>query len=93
VIRNGKVEVAEPINLPEGSEVVIASTAHALFPNCSAEDRPMTPAETAETLAAMDRVEPFDMSDDERASADAWEKQVNEYTIANLDRGVEDAFP
>ena len=33
------------------------------------------------------------MTDEERASADAWEKQVNDYTIANLDKGIEDVFP
>jgi hypothetical protein len=35
----------------------------------------MTPSEIAETLAAMEKVEPFDMTDEERSSADAWEKE------------------
>src|SRR5947208_1306596 len=89
IIRAGRVEVAEPINLPDGTEVTIIGQASGL----SDEDRPRTPAEIAETLAAMDKVEPFDMSDEERAAADAWEKQINAYTIANLDRGIEDVFP
>jgi hypothetical protein len=54
---------------------------------------PMTPSEIAETLAAMEKVEPFDMTDEERGSADAWEKRVNDYTIANMDKGIEDVFP
>ena len=53
----------------------------------------MTPSEIAETLAAMAKVEPFDMTEEERASADAWEKKVNDYAIANMDRGIEDVFP
>ncbi len=89
VIHNGRVEVAEPINLPDGSEVTI--TGHA--PSISENDRPMTPTEIAATLAAMAKVEPFDMTDEERANAEAWEKKVNDYTIANLDRGIEEAFP
>src|SRR5437879_5604588 len=45
-----------------------------------------------QTLAAMSRVEPFDMTDEERAAADAWEKKVNDYTVANLNKGIEDVF-
>ena len=30
---------------------------------------------------------------EERAHADAWEKKVKDYTIANVDRGIEDVFP
>ncbi len=93
VIRNGRVEVAEPINLPDGSEVTITGRAHGKFLGLEDNDRPMTPSEIAEALAAMEKVEPFDMTDEERASADAWEKKVNDYTIANMDRGVEDVFP
>ena len=27
-----------------------------------------------------------------KAAADAWEKKVNDYTIANLNKGIEDVF-
>ena len=93
VIRNGRVEVAEPIKLPDGSEVIITGHAHGTFLGCSDNDRAMTPAEIAETLAAMDKVEPFDMTDEERGSADAWEEKVNDYTVASMDKGIEDVFP
>ncbi len=93
IIRNGRVEVAEPVNLPDGSEVTITGHAYGKFVGLSDNDRPMTPTEIAETLAAMDKVEPFEMTDEERASADAWEKKVNDYTIANMDRGIEDVLP
>lgn len=87
-IRNGRVEVAEPINLPDGSEVTITADSAGLSDN----DRAMTPTEIAATLAAMQKVEPFDMTDEERAAADAWEKKVNDYGIANMDRGIEEVF-
>ena len=98
VIRNGRVEVAEPINLPEGSEVTITGPVNGKSPNLADpgftdNDRSMTPREITETLAAMAKVEPFDMTDEERAGADAWEKKVNDYTIANMDRGIEEVFP
>ncbi|HEV3238146.1 MAG TPA: hypothetical protein VGZ25_14245 [Gemmataceae bacterium] len=90
VIRNGRVEVAEPINLPDGSEVII--TPQDKLSGLTDNGRPMTPDEIATTLAAMDKVEPFDMTDEERAQADAWEKKVNDYTIATMDKGIEDVF-
>ena len=43
-------------------------------------------------LPAMEKIEPFDMTDEERAEADAWEKQVNDHTIANMDKSIEDLF-
>jgi len=92
IIRNGRVEVDEPINLPDGSEVTIIGDANGTGVGLQDKDRPMTPAEIAETLAAISKVEPFDMTDEERATADAWEKKVNDYGIANLDKGIEDVF-
>jgi hypothetical protein len=92
VIRNGRVEVAEPINLPDGSEVTITGSANGQPRGLADSDRPMTPHEIAETLATMDKVEPFEMSDEDRAAAEAWERKVNDYSIANLDRGIEDVF-
>ena len=74
VIRNGQVVVEEPINLPDGSEVTITGHAHGKFFGEEDNDRPPTPEEIAAALAAMDEVEPFDMTDAERAEAEAWEK-------------------
>lgn len=93
VIRNGRVEVDEPVNLPDGSEVTITGRANGKFVGLPDNDRPMTPDEIARTLAAMEKVEPFELTDEERAAADAWEKKVNAYSIANMDKGIEDVFP
>jgi hypothetical protein len=92
VIRAGRVEVDEPINLPDGSEVTIIGHANGKFIGLQDNDRPMTAAEIAQTLTAMSRVEPFEMTDEERAAADAWEKKVNDYTITNFNKGIEDVF-
>jgi hypothetical protein len=85
VIRNGRVEVAEPINLPDGSEVIITSQIDG--------DRAMNQIEIAEAFAAMAKVEPLDMTEEEHAKANDWEKKVNAYTITNMDKCIEDAFP
>jgi len=92
VILNGRVEVSEPINLPDGSVVTITGQAPSEVSGLAGSNRPMTPSEIAETLVAMDKVKPFEMSDEDRAEADAWEKRVNDYTIAGMDRGIEDVF-
>ena len=75
VIRHGQVLVKEPINLPDGSEVTITGRPHEKSTGLQDDDRPMTPEEIAQTLAAMDRIEPFDISPDEEARAAAWEKR------------------
>ena len=92
VVRSGRIELAEPINLPDGSEVLITTSANGKLADLADSDRPMTAAEITDTLAAMEKVEPFDWTDEDRASADAWDRKVNDYTIANLDRGLEDLF-
>lgn len=86
VIKNGQVIVERPIDLPDGTEVAVALSQPE---DC---DRPMTPEEIAAVLAAMDKIEPFDMMPEEEAAAIAWEKKVNEYTIAKMNKGIEDVF-
>ncbi len=77
-VRNGRIEVAEPLDLPDGTELLIP------LPNGSQEreeDRLMTPEEIARVLAAMDKVEPFVWTEEEGAAREAdrlarkeWEK-------------------
>ncbi len=52
----------------------------------------MSPEEIARTLAAMDKVEPFDLTAQEQADLDAWERRVQGYTIANMEKGLEEVF-
>jgi hypothetical protein len=92
VIRGGQVVVEEPINLPDGSEVTITGVAHGKFLSEDDNDRPPTPQEIATALAAMEKIEPFDMTNEERTEVEAWERKVNDYTIANMDKGIGDLF-
>ena len=72
VIRAGRVEVDEPINLPDGLEVTITGHPHGKFAGRPDDDRPPTTEEIAATLAAMDEIEPLELSDHEWA---AWEAE------------------
>ena len=82
----GRVEVAEPIDLPDGTEVVVTTTAGI------ADDGPVPPEEIAHVLAAMWRMQPLDIPDDVAADLDAWERKLNQHGIDLADEGMEDAF-
>jgi predicted DNA-binding antitoxin AbrB/MazE fold protein len=78
IIRNGRLELPQPLNLPDGTEVKIQLPETT---DSGTEDQPMTAEEMARTLAAMDKIEPFDMTDGERDALEAdrqarkvWEK-------------------
>ena len=79
-----------PPEWPDGTEVEIHPLGQA---GRDEEEGPMPPEEIARTLAAMDQVEPFDMTAAESAELEAWERKVKEYTIATMDKGIEDVFP
>jgi len=86
VIRAGQVIVEEPINLPDGSEVTITGVPHGKLLGAEDNDRLPTRQDIAAALAAMEKIEPFDMTDEERTEAEAWENKVNDYSIANMQR-------
>ncbi len=78
IIRNGQVLLPQPTDLPDGTDVqIVPMDLHG-----SADgDGPVTPDEIARTLAAMEGVQPVEMTDQERAAIEAdrqarkeWEK-------------------
>jgi hypothetical protein len=78
IIHNGQIVLPEPTDLPEGTEVQIVPTGLA---EAAEDEQPMTSDEIARTLAAMECVQPFEMTDLERAAIEAdrlarkeWEK-------------------
>jgi hypothetical protein len=70
IVRGGRIELDQPLNLPDGTELLIP------LPNGSREtkdaDVPMSPEERDRVLAAMEQIQPFDLTADERA---AWEAE------------------
>ena len=77
-VKGGRLELQVPPDWPDGTEVEI----HPVGPGGTVgNDGPMTPDEIACVLAAMDKVEPFALTDAERAAIEAdrqtrkeWEK-------------------
>ena len=67
-IKRGRLEIDMPPDWPDGTEVEVYPLARRI-PNDSAV---MSAEEIARTLAAMDQVEPLEITDTERA---AWEAE------------------
>ena len=85
VIRNGRVETDRPIDLPDGTEVVVA-------PEAAGGVDPVPPAEIARVLAAMQRLGSLDIPDAVAADLDAWERKLNQHGIDHADSGIEGVF-
>ena len=67
-VKGGRLEVSVPADWPDGTEVEI----HPLETPREADAQITAAAEVARTLAAIDRIEPFQMTDAEQA---AWEAE------------------
>ena len=67
-VRSGRIELDEPLDLPDGTRLVIDLPNGAV--ETAASDESSNPAEIARRLELMDRMEPLHMTDAELA---AWE--------------------
>jgi hypothetical protein len=67
-IKGGRLELDVPTDWPDGTEVAV----HPLEQGTQGAADVMSAAEIAQTLSAMDQVEPLEMTDAERA---AWEAE------------------
>jgi hypothetical protein len=64
-VKDRRLELSVPADWPDGTQVEI-------HPLGREDPAAMSPEEIARALTAMDRVEPFELTDDERA---AWERE------------------
>jgi hypothetical protein len=87
-VTRGRLELDVPEDWPDGTEVEIHPLAKG-----APDDDAMSPEEIAEMLAVMDRLEPLDLTDAERAAWEAerqarkdWEKVQFAEHAAKLER-------
>src|SRR5262245_20364509 len=92
VIQHGQVVLEEPTNWPDGTAVTVTPQVSSKVRADSADDGPMTPEEVARTLAAMEKVEPFEMTDAERADIEKGRRKIKDYTLANQDKIIDGLF-
>ena len=85
VVRNGRLELSALIDLPDGTEVEIQLSEREETSSGQEEEGPMTPDEIARTLAAMEKIEPLEMSDEERAALEADRQARKDWEKAQFD--------
>jgi hypothetical protein len=74
VVSKGRIELDEPLNLPDGTVLMIP------LPNGKLDDdEPMTQEEIDRQLALMDQMEPLQMTDEEIAAWEAERKAQREW--------------
>ncbi len=81
--RNWQVILIGRSDLPDGTEVEIVPAG--LISGDEDMPGPMTPDEIAKTLAAMDQVEPFEMTEAERAAIEANRQARKEWEKVHFD--------
>lgn len=82
VVRNGRIETEEPLDLPEGTELEIPR------PGCSPDDEDgwdNSPEGIAAWLKWYDSLEPLIFTDEERAAWQADRQARKEWEIAHFD--------
>jgi hypothetical protein len=86
VVRDRRIEVPAPPELPDGSAVVLTIGA-------DSDNDPVAPEERARVLAAMRALEPLDIPPDVATDLDAWARALNRRGIESGENGMGDAFP
>ena len=83
--KDGQIVLDAPVAWTDGLRLVIEPEQPLLEPaGAPDDDTPMTPKEIARTLAAMDKVEPLDMTEDERAAWEAERRARKEWEKAHF---------
>ena len=89
VVRNGRVEIDEPIDLPDGTELLISVKNGKPGDDADPENSPKA---IDDWLKWCDSLQPLKITPEEQADTDACLKRINDYDIANTDKGIKDLF-
>jgi hypothetical protein len=85
LVRNRRIDVAAPSDIPDGAEVTLTIAE-------SHDNGSLLPAEIVRVLAAMQNLEPWAIPDDVASDLDDWERKINERGIEHRDSSTEDVF-
>jgi hypothetical protein len=87
-IRNRRIEVPAPDDIPDGTEVIVT-----IGERKERQEELVSPEEIARVLAAMQKLEPLEIPEDVAADLNAWERKINQRGIEHVDPSTEDVFP
>lgn len=84
VIHHGRVEIEEPIDLPDGTKVSLAISELRETEVDSDDSWDHSPAGIADWLSWYDSLQPLVITKREEAEAEDWLRQINSHGAANL---------
>jgi hypothetical protein len=82
-VRDGRLELDQPIDLPNGTELLIP------VPDMATDEGPMSAEEIAQVLAAMDQMIPFDRSPEEEVRLEADRQARKAWELTHADERTE----
>lgn len=91
-LKNGQIVLDDPAPWPEGSRLAVKEVSETRSLGMREEDWPDTPEAIAVWLNWYDSLEPLEFTPEEEADIAAWRQKTKEYTIANMDKGIEGLF-
>jgi hypothetical protein len=92
VVRNGRIETERPIDLPEGTELLI-SVRNGKSAADVEEGWDTSPEAIAAWIQWCDSLQPLKITAEEEADTDAWIRKTGEYEAAKGDDDIEGLFP
>jgi hypothetical protein len=96
IVRSGRLEVDEPINLPDGTELTIALPDPPKMIELGAEEGSDTPEAIEAWLRWYDALEPLEFTPAERAACEAARQEQKDFELAQWDKRsqqIEGQFP
>jgi hypothetical protein len=92
VVRNGRIEVETPINLPDGTELLITLPENTRPAPAAAPGSDNSPEGIAAWLAWFESLPTLTITPAEEADTAAWRQRMAERGITKLDKGTQDLF-
>jgi hypothetical protein len=88
--KDGRIVPDGPVDWPDGCRLTIEpEIAESDCVGMPEEDWSNSPEAIADWLAWYDSLEPLEFTPEELADLAGWRQKVKEYTIANMDEGIE----
>jgi hypothetical protein len=91
--KNGQVLPDEVADWPEGCRLRIEPVDQQESISMREEDWSTEPEAIADWLAWYDSLEPLEFTAEEEADLAAWRRKAKEFSIAKMNKSVEDMFP
>jgi len=96
IIRNGRIEIDEPLDLPDGTELTIPIPVLPAPPGVRDEDWSDTPEAIEAWIRWYDSLEPLEFAPAERAAWEAARREQKEHELAQWEQRsqhLEEHFP